>query len=85
MEDSLNISLPNPLRTYVEARVEAGNYGTPLNFVRDLIETDRRHRMELLQSRLIEAERQQPFDIPLDQIEEGSLVDFLRARRNESR
>jgi Arc/MetJ-type ribon-helix-helix transcriptional regulator len=33
---SLNISLPDPLKNYIEERVASGDYGTPSKFVRSL-------------------------------------------------
>ena len=40
-QSSMNISLPESLRSYVESRVESGAYSTPSEFVRDLIRRDR--------------------------------------------
>ncbi len=40
-QSSMNISLPESLRSYVESRVESGAYSTPSGFVRDLIRRDR--------------------------------------------
>lgn len=39
--DSLTITLPEPLRRYVEGRVEAGGFGTADHYFRDLVEQDR--------------------------------------------
>ena len=38
---SLNISLPDPLKSYVEGRVASGDFGTPSEFVRNLIRQDK--------------------------------------------
>jgi antitoxin ParD1/3/4 len=43
---SLNISLPQPLKDYVEAQVKEGGYSTPSEFVRDLVRRDQKHRAE---------------------------------------
>lgn len=40
-QSSMNISLPESLRSYVESHVESGAYSTPSEFVRDLIRRDR--------------------------------------------
>lgn len=37
---TLNISLPEPMRDYVEARIEAGRYASASDYVRDLIDRD---------------------------------------------
>ena len=41
---SMNISLPAPMRDWVEARVETGDYASASDYVRDLIRKDRKYR-----------------------------------------
>ncbi len=41
---SLNVSLPKPLKDYIEDRVSAGGYSTPSEYVRALIRDDRKRR-----------------------------------------
>jgi antitoxin ParD1/3/4 len=41
---SLNVSLPQPLKDYIEDRVSAGGYSTPSEYVRALIRDDRKRR-----------------------------------------
>jgi antitoxin ParD1/3/4 len=43
---SLNISLPRPLKDFVEERVKEGGYGNPSEYVRDLLREDRKRRAE---------------------------------------
>lgn len=43
---SLNISLPQPLKNYVESRVKAGGYSTPSEYVRELVRADQKKRAE---------------------------------------
>lgn len=38
---SMNISLPDPLRDHVQARVDSGDYASASDYVRDLIRRDR--------------------------------------------
>jgi antitoxin ParD1/3/4 len=47
---TMNISLPEPLRTYVEDQVAQRRYGTTSEYVRDLIrrDQDRQHLRQLL-------------------------------------
>jgi antitoxin ParD1/3/4 len=52
---SLNISLPVPLKKYVEAAAKAGDYSTPSEYVRELIREDNKRRREALENELIEA------------------------------
>lgn len=39
---SMNISLPDPLRDHVQARIESGQYASASDYVRDLIRRDQR-------------------------------------------
>ncbi|MGI8772609.1 MAG: ribbon-helix-helix domain-containing protein [Acidobacteriaceae bacterium] len=41
---SMNISLPTPLKEYVEAKTAAEGYSTPSEYVRELIRRDKRGR-----------------------------------------
>jgi antitoxin ParD1/3/4 len=37
---SMNISLPDPLRRYVQGRIDSGQYASASDYVRDLIRRD---------------------------------------------
>jgi antitoxin ParD1/3/4 len=43
---SLNISLPQSLKDYVEQRVESGGYSTPSEYVRELLRQDQDRQAE---------------------------------------
>lgn len=43
---SLNISLPQSLKDYVEGQVQASGYSTPSEYVRELLRDDQRRRAE---------------------------------------
>jgi len=43
---SLNISLPQSLKDYVENQVIAGGYSTPSEYVRELLRQDQKQRAE---------------------------------------
>ncbi len=43
---SLNISLPKALKKYVGRQVASGNWGTPSEYIRDLIRRDKERRIE---------------------------------------
>ena len=49
---SLNISLPDPLKAYVEERVATGDFGTPSEFIRNLIRQDKELRRSRLETEL---------------------------------
>ena len=42
---SLNISLPEALKEYVEGQVATGDWGTPSEYVRELIRQDKERRL----------------------------------------
>jgi len=52
---TLNISLPDPMREWIEAQVRGGEYANASDYIRDLIRHDQRQR-EALKLALIEAE-----------------------------
>lgn len=43
---SMNVSLPNTLRVYVQHRVETGGFGNVSEYIRDLIRRDREARVQ---------------------------------------
>ena len=44
METSLNISLPEPLREWIEAQIKRGRYGNASEYLRELIRRDQEPR-----------------------------------------
>ena len=44
---TLNLSLPDAMKAWVEARTEGGQYNNASEYVRDLIRRDQRDRQEL--------------------------------------
>lgn len=51
----MSISLPQQLKKYVQERAELGLYGTPSDYIRDLIREDlKRHEQEQLEAMLLE-------------------------------
>lgn len=69
--DSMNISLPGPLREWVQKRVEDGRYASASDYVRDLIrkdqETERRLSVEDIR-RSIEEVRQRGKNLPTEDV-----------------
>lgn len=52
---SLNVSMPAKMRTFVEARTEAGQFSTPSEYIRHLIREDaKRAETERLEELLLE-------------------------------
>lgn len=53
---TLNVSLPDPMREWIDAQVRGGEYANASDYIRDLIRHDQRQR-EALKLALIEAEQ----------------------------
>ncbi len=52
---SLNISLPQTLKDFVEEQVEQGGYSTPSEFIRELLRSDQKRKAtERLETLLLE-------------------------------
>ena len=49
---TMNISLPEKMKEFVDCRVEAGHYGTASEYVRDLIRKDSEHQVKERNERL---------------------------------
>jgi len=77
---SLNISLPEALKEYVERQVASGNWGTPSEYVRDLIRQDKERRLRDLEHELVAAAKGTKIEIPLAEIRRIGLLPALRER-----
>jgi len=77
---SLNISLPNPLKAYVEDQVAAGDYGTPSEFIRNLIRQDKEQRRSRLEAELLDALQTKELAITPEELNGRSLVAVLREK-----
>ena len=53
---TMNVSLPDPMREWVEEQVRSGDYANVSDYVRDLIRHDR-ERQDALVKALIEGEK----------------------------
>jgi len=52
---TLNVSMPDLMREWIDAQIEAGEYANASDYIRDLIRHDQRHR-DSLRLALIEGE-----------------------------
>ena len=77
---SLNISLPDPLKAYVEERVATGDFGTPSEFIRNLIRQDKELRRSRLEADLLEALQTRQIAISPEELKGRSLVSVLREK-----
>jgi len=67
---TMNISLPDPMREWVESRIKTGLYASSSDYMRDLIRHDHKYhqKLESLRSALAEGEKSGPAG-PLDMSE----------------
>ena len=77
---SLNISLPQVLKAYVEGQVASGYWGTPSEYIRELIRQDKERRMANLEQELLAAAKGPKFEVSLDEIRRKCLITALRER-----
>lgn len=75
---SLNISLPEPLKQYVEGQVASGDWGTPSEYIRELIRQDKERRLHSLEQDLLAAVRGPKIEISLSEIRKKGLIATLR-------
>jgi antitoxin ParD1/3/4 len=81
MAATINISLPEPLKAYVDAQTEAGNFGTPQEFIRELIQDDRDRHRRNVEERLLDAlkHESEAIEITDEDWANGNVVRTLKA------
>lgn len=77
---SLNISLPEALKAYVEGQVSSGDWGTPSEYIRELIRQDKERRLRDLESDLVAAAKGPTIEVSLSEVRKKGLVAALRDR-----
>lgn len=77
---SLNISLPDPLKAYVEERVATGDFGTPSEFIRNLIRQDKESHRSRLEAELLDALQTRDLVIAPEELNGRTLVSVLREK-----
>ena len=77
---SLNISLPEALKEYVEGQVASGDWGTPSEYVRELIRQDKERRLGNLEQELIAAAKGRRIELAVSEIRRKGLIAALRER-----
>jgi antitoxin ParD1/3/4 len=75
---SLNISLPAALKEYVEGQVASGDWGTPSEYVRELIRQDKERRLGDLERELVAAAKGRKIELPISEIRRKGLIAALR-------
>lgn len=84
--ESMNISLPEPLKRFVDTQVAKGRYSTASEYIRDLIRADEKRKAEeALEAKLLEGLNSAESDLtPADwrELRQEALA-RLKARRQE--
>lgn len=73
---TLNVSMPNNMREWIDAQIKSGEYANASDYIRDLIRHDQRQR-DALRLALIEGEK--------SGVSKRSLPDIRRAARRRLR
>ena len=71
---TLNISMPDSMREWIDAQIQAGEYANASDYLRDLIRHDQRER-DRVRMALIEGELSGPSD--------RSITDILRQSKRK--
>ena len=71
---TLNVSMPDAMREWIDAQVEAGEYANASDYVRDLIRHDQRERARVRLA-LIEGER--------SGVSDRSVTEIMRQTRRK--
>lgn len=53
---TMNVSIPDPMKDWVQGQIETGKYANASDYVRDLIRRDQ-EKVEVLRQALLEGER----------------------------
>lgn len=77
---SLNVTLSDSLKGYVEERVASGDFGTPSDFVRALIRQDKEQRRSRLKSELLNAFQGKELTIHSEELNGRSVGSVLRRK-----
>jgi antitoxin ParD1/3/4 len=77
---SLNISMPEALKEYVEGQVAAGDWSTPSEYIRALIRQDKERRLAELEQQLLAAAKGPRIELSVNEIRKKGLIATLRER-----
>ena len=80
---SLNISLPEALKEYVEGQVASGDWGTPSEYIRELIRQDKERRLSNLEQELLAATKGPKVELSVTEIRKKGLIATLRQRTRQ--
>jgi antitoxin ParD1/3/4 len=87
LASSLHISLPDPLKAYVDQQVEAGDYTSPSEYFTDLIRHEKEIKLANLENRLrtaLEGEAD-ALELTAAQVRAGNLLPLIQEHARRSR
>ena len=83
MPTTMNISLPDVMKAFVEQQVQSGGFGTVSEYVRDLVRRDQKdHAHAKLEASLLEG-LESGVPVPLNAEYRENLLRDLEARRKK--
>jgi antitoxin ParD1/3/4 len=77
---TMNISLPETMKTFVEERLELDGYGSVSEYVRDLIRDDQKKREETKLERLLLERLESTADFSIEEVK-GELAKRIGKRK----
>ncbi len=87
MASTINISLPEPLSSYVEAQIASGDFGTPSQYISELIQEDRDRRRRNIEEHLLHAlkHESEALEIADEHWQHGDIVGILESHAERVR
>ncbi|ADW68168.1 ribbon-helix-helix domain-containing protein [Granulicella tundricola] len=80
MANTISITLPDSIKAYVDAQIEAGFFGNLSDYFRELALDDRDRHLARLEDRLVEAIKSEPITFTDEEWENGDLIALGRER-----
>ena len=77
---SLNISLPEALKDYIEGQVNSGDWSTPSEYIRELIRQDKERRLRGIEKDILAGVKSERIVVPVAESRKNRLVAALRER-----
>ncbi len=83
MPTTMNISLPDLMKAFVEEQVDSGGYGSASEYVRELVRRDQKERAEAKLETLLLQGLESGEPMPLNAEYRANLLRDLKARRKK--
>lgn len=80
---TISVSLPQPLNDFVASQVESGAFGTPADYIRELILEARDRRRSHIEDQLEMALLEQPISLTSAEWAKGNVMELAAQRLRE--